>query len=318
MDQYLSVSHPGKNNAADQFLSVPPSFKTQQRRRSDSQRDTAFDQQLKQDRQRQKDKQQQQQQKKPHQKPVSLLKDAKPQPTPSSGSTVDAPPSNPSITLDLKKVRSREGSTSSNIKKSGGNNPKPKHPKRNSISDAFSAFSTSPGSWRDEESPFGPLDQIASRRVFAYLVSVLNSSDPDHDFSSLLPEHFQRETNPNTVINSFNNALFGLGMPLPPRLWDCVNRIIDTNDCMTFSFSPPESFLADEPRLIWSMMWFFFNKRKKRVLYIHLKALRHHQSPNMGPRDPTAPFDFNNTPNESEYDLTQYSDDEVVGGLEMD
>lgn len=196
--------------------------------------------------------------------------------------------------------------------------PKPKHPKRNSISDAFSAFSTSPGSWRDEESPFGRLDQMSSRRVFAYLVAVLNASDPDHDFSSLQPEDFQREQNTNTVINSFNNALFGVGMPLPPRLWECVNRLIDTSECMTFSFTPPETFLADEPRLIWSMMWFFFNKRKKRVLYLYLKAFRHHQSPELSASAGNGDS-LSQAANNDEYDLTTYSgDEEIVGEIEMD
>ncbi|ODV92228.1 hypothetical protein CANCADRAFT_14423, partial [Tortispora caseinolytica NRRL Y-17796] len=125
-------------------------------------------------------------------------------------------------------------------------------------------------------SPFGPLDQVSSRRTFAYLIAVLNASHPDHDFSTLRPVDFKRERNVSQVINAFNNALFGLGMPVPPTLWDIVDDHIDLKESAIYSYQPSASFLADEPSTLWSMMWFFFNKRRKRVAYIYLKTVRLH------------------------------------------
>ncbi|GMF03265.1 unnamed protein product [Ambrosiozyma monospora] len=41
-----------------------------------------------------------------------------------------------------------------------------------------------------ESSPFGPLSKQSSRRLFAYLIGILNSSFPDHDFSTVQPSNF--------------------------------------------------------------------------------------------------------------------------------
>lgn len=41
----------------------------------------------------------------------------------------------------------------------------------------------SAGSFRNIISPFGPLDQPASRRTLFYLIGTLNASFPDYDFS---------------------------------------------------------------------------------------------------------------------------------------
>lgn len=185
-------------------------------------------------------------------------------------------------------------------------------------------------------SPFGPLDQPASRRTFAYLISVLNATQPDHDFSTLTPEDFKREHSSAKVINSFNNVLFGLGMPVPVNLWEYIDTLIDIKECAIYSHTPPQTFLDDEPGTMWSIMWFFFNKRRKRVAYLHLKATRHHH---LSPRLTSTEFQgrtsgrnsitqddlINSNDNDEDYDLTYSSpeeeesyDDEVVGDLEMD
>ncbi|ANB14421.1 RNA polymerase III-inhibiting protein MAF1 [Sugiyamaella lignohabitans] len=175
-------------------------------------------------------------------------------------------------------------------------------------------------------SPFGPLDQAASRKTFAYLISVLNASDPDRDFSSLQPEDFKREPSSTSVVNTFNNILFGQGLPVPPRLWETLDKNIDLKESSIYSHTPPEAFLADEPGTMWSMMWFFFNKRRKRVAYIHLKAVRHYQSPLLTAVDSRRrrkdEIKDEYDEDKDEYDLTYSSDsqmyDEVVGDLELE
>ncbi|KAK9319562.1 Maf1 regulator-domain-containing protein [Lipomyces orientalis] len=162
-------------------------------------------------------------------------------------------------------------------------------------------------------SPFGPLDQVSSRRTFAYLIAVLNASHPDHDFSSLRPVDFKRERSANQVVNAFNNTLFGVGMPVPPRLWEIVDSHIDLKDCVIYSHTPSPSFLADEPGTIWSMMWFFFNKRRKRVAYLFLKGTRHSYHLQSSRR--TSRHENGNISDEME---DYESEDEVVGDLEMD
>lgn len=169
-------------------------------------------------------------------------------------------------------------------------------------------------------SPFGDLSDSGSRKVFAYLIAILNASDPNHDFSVLQPDDFSRESSPSAVISSFNNVLFGLGMPIPPRLWDVLDDQIDMRDCTIFSFTPDATILADEPGALWAMSWFFFNKRRKRVACIALNARRHSLSPTLGPK--IVRSDVINGDDEEDYDLTYSSDtdmyDEVVGELDLE
>lgn len=175
------------------------------------------------------------------------------------------------------------------------------------------------------DSPFGPLDQAASRKAFAHLIAILNYTHPDHDFSSLQPADFRRERSPTTVINSFNNLLFASGIPVPATMWECLDRHINLKESAVYSHSPPESFLDDEPGTLWCYMWFFFNRRRKRVAYLHLTAIRSHHSPTLG-RDAfmnggSGSGKERTTNGEEEYDLTiegSESDYDVVGDLELE
>jgi hypothetical protein len=128
-------------------------------------------------------------------------------------------------------------------------------------------------------SPFGPLDQNSARRTFAYLIATLNASHPDYDFSSVLrPTDFRRERNLRTVINTFNTTLFNLGSNVSkslPRMWDTIDSEMDLTQCNIYSYSPDD--VSDDPYgeegLIWSNVYFFFNKQKKRVCYLYLRGI---------------------------------------------
>lgn len=180
-------------------------------------------------------------------------------------------------------------------------------------------------------SPFGPLDQAASRKAFGYLISVLNSSHPDHDFSSLQPSDFRRETSIPGVLNSFNNLIFSVGMPLSPNLWQSIDEHISLKECAVYSHVPSDTFLNDlEPGTLWCYMWFFFNKRRKRVAYLHLTAIRTHEASSSTKRNEMRERRRNSSPafysdyyEEEEYDLANGSgdeneDDAVVGDLELE
>lgn len=208
------------------------------------------------------------------------------------------------------------------------------------------------GAYALSASPFGPLDQSASRRAFAYLVSVLNATYPDHDFSSLQPSDFKRESSCTKVMYAIHNILLSLGKPVPPRMWEYLDKMMQLRHCAIYSHTPPDSFLADEPGVMWSVMYFFFNKKRSRVAHIHIKSVRHHHhhSPVLTSIDPSSSRPRRGTrsslddydDNDNDYDLTYSSeasfdeameeynddaqgddrddrdDDEVVGGLEMD
>ena len=64
-----------------------------------------------------------------------------------------------------------------------------------------------------DESPFGPLKNVTTRKTFAYLIAILNSSFPDQDFTNLQPttENFYRIESPDELVHRFNNVLLSLG-----------------------------------------------------------------------------------------------------------
>nr|ODN76443.1 hypothetical protein L203_06399 [Cryptococcus depauperatus CBS 7841] len=56
---------------------------------------------------------------------------------------------------------------------------------------------------------FGRLDEKESRKAHFLLVSTLNSAFPDHDFTSLRPDHFTREPSAAQVLAYLSGSLLG-------------------------------------------------------------------------------------------------------------
>ncbi len=67
--------------------------------------------------------------------------------------------------------------------------------------------STSPGgpnTGAAAPSPLGPLNSSATRKLLVALITTMNASFPDYDFSNLRPEQFEHESNRFFVQNSIN------------------------------------------------------------------------------------------------------------------
>ncbi|KAF9210739.1 RNA polymerase III-inhibiting protein maf1 [Podila verticillata] len=96
-------------------------------------------------------------------------------------------------------------------------------------------------SFRNIISPFGPLDQPASRRTLFYLIGTLNASFPDYDFSDAKPEQFRKEPSVSMVINSINATLFNHGNVRAVkdlRIWDSINLLIEFEHTDVYSYNP--------------------------------------------------------------------------------
>lgn len=82
-----------------------------------------------------------------------------------------------------------------------------------------------------DESPFGPLKNASTRKTFAYLIAILNTTYPDHDFSNLQPttENFHKVESPEDLMHRFNNIMVSLGKreDLLSWIWDTVNVYMD-------------------------------------------------------------------------------------------
>jgi len=144
------------------------------------------------------------------------------------------------------------------------------------LSDTLSPPLQSKAVYASLHSPFGPLDHPSARKTFAYLIATLNASHPDYDFSSVLrPTDFRRERSLRQVINGFNTTLFNLGGPVLRGMWDAIDSEMDLTRCNIYSYTPEDmsdDAYGDEG-LIWSTIYFFYNKHKKRVCYLYLRGI---------------------------------------------
>lgn len=157
-------------------------------------------------------------------------------------------------------------------------------------------------------SPFGSLNQVSSRRTFAYLVATLNASHPDYDFSHLLrPSDFRREKSLPHVMNTIDTTLYNLqprstalvsetphwsttpsaNLPMTPtgrerwgpRMWQLIDKQMSLGQCSIYSYAPEEDPFTfgdgedEDETAIWSLNYFFFNKNLKRVCYLYLRGL---------------------------------------------
>ncbi|WWD21999.1 hypothetical protein CI109_106487 [Kwoniella shandongensis] len=127
---------------------------------------------------------------------------------------------------------------------------------------------------------FGRLDEKESRKVHFLLVSTLNAAFPDHDFSSLRPDHFTREPSATQVLSYLSGNLLGpsgtgttpiflspLGLLSPngparsppqaspqssspslapsmanPDLYRALNEVLPMEDCEVYSWFPEPEY----------------------------------------------------------------------------
>jgi hypothetical protein len=54
------------------------------------------------------------------------------------------------------------------------------------------------------DSPLGDLHESSTKHLLVSLITTLNASNPDYDFSGLRAENFQREQSVQAAINSIN------------------------------------------------------------------------------------------------------------------
>jgi len=125
----------------------------------------------------------------------------------------------------------------------------------------------------DYYSPFGPLSQQSSRRLFAYLIAILNLTYPDHDFSLVQPTNFSLLTSPEVLVKRVNSLLISLGKSKRlDWIWQTIDTHMDITQCTCFQYEPEQSFLGDLPGTLWCNMYFMYNKKRKRVAFLCFRA----------------------------------------------
>ncbi|CAH0522544.1 unnamed protein product [Peronospora belbahrii] len=106
-------------------------------------------------------------------------------------------------------------------------------------------------------SPLGPIASPATRKLLINLISTMNASFPDYDFSAVKPEQFRKEPDFRIPLQRINHDLAELldaeGNGFVEKMWE-VTFLIWTRD----PFSDGN---------LWSFNYFFYNKVQKKVLY---------------------------------------------------
>ncbi|CDK26317.1 unnamed protein product [Kuraishia capsulata CBS 1993] len=171
-----------------------------------------------------------------------------------------------------------------------------------------------------EDSPFGPLSEPSSRKTFAYLIAILNASYPDHDFSYVQPDNFKALSSSAELISKFNSLLLSLGRSQDLNwMWETINSHMDLADCVVYLYEPEESFLNDlSPGTLWFITWFVYNKKRKRVAFLNLRAsvLKNNYTPRRNSKVNT--LDEEEGEDLQEYDLRDGYEDAIMSDDEED
>ena len=56
-------------------------------------------------------------------------------------------------------------------------------------------------------------------------------------------------------------------------MWQVIDKEMSLKDCSAFSYEPDANQYDGDESALWTFNYFFFNKAKKRVCYLYLKAL---------------------------------------------
>mmetsp|Transcript_25022 Transcript_25022/g.75122 ORF Transcript_25022/g.75122 Transcript_25022/m.75122 type:complete len:238 (+) Transcript_25022:197-910(+) len=134
-------------------------------------------------------------------------------------------------------------------------------------------LSTSPSSF-DRSSSLGSLNASGTRRLLIDLISTLNASFPDHDFSALRAEHFEREADASSVMRNCNTQLGDLSesSDFLEELWAAIDDAIKVRECEVYTYVPDLDTDPLSEGCIWSFNYFFFNKQLKRIVYLSCVA----------------------------------------------
>ncbi|CEG68560.1 hypothetical protein RMATCC62417_04799 [Rhizopus microsporus] len=128
-------------------------------------------------------------------------------------------------------------------------------------------------------SPFGRLTESTPRKTFFYLLATLNAAFPDNDFENVRPDQFIKMPSVEMVMNSVNTTLFNLGNDVVVnqyRLWDVLDEIVQLNECDVYTYNPDadDDPMNDEDGYLWSVNYFFFNRKLKRMIFFSIKSER--------------------------------------------
>jgi len=152
-------------------------------------------------------------------------------------------------------------------------------------------------------SPLGALSDATSRRLLIDLISTLNASFPDYDFSCLRPDQFTKEASAPFVMRSINSNLADVAtQEALTELWSAVDDAVTLDDCDVYSYVPD---LETDPFSdnLWSFNYFFFNKALKRIVFFTCVARSKYNYNDLTQQESVDDFRIPNNDNDEDDDF---------------
>ncbi|GMF65490.1 unnamed protein product [Phytophthora lilii] len=91
-------------------------------------------------------------------------------------------------------------------------------------------------------SPLGPIAAPATRKLLINLISTMNASFPDYDFSAVKPEQFRKEPDFRIALQRVNHDLAELleaqGNGFVEKMWEAIAEAITLEECDVYSYIP--------------------------------------------------------------------------------
>jgi len=128
-------------------------------------------------------------------------------------------------------------------------------------------------------SPLGPINHASTIQLLVQLISTMNSSLPDHDFSNLQASDFLRVNNIDLVVNKINDYLLNHSLEakfhgIRKRFWDMLDSVVNLKKCDLYSFVPDDESEVFGSGQVWTMNFFFVNKSAKKIVFFACSASR--------------------------------------------
>jgi len=123
---------------------------------------------------------------------------------------------------------------------------------------------------RSRASSLGDLSEVSTRRLLIDLISTLNASFPDYDFSNAKTDDFVPQSSLTYVLQRVNSYLAEITVnnsSFLDEMWRTMDEIIGLKNCEVYSYVPDMSEDPFSDGSLWSFNFFFFNKDLKRICY---------------------------------------------------
>mmetsp|Transcript_47035 Transcript_47035/g.110819 ORF Transcript_47035/g.110819 Transcript_47035/m.110819 type:complete len:233 (-) Transcript_47035:1404-2102(-) len=120
-------------------------------------------------------------------------------------------------------------------------------------------------------SPLGSMNEVHTRKLLINMILTLNNTFADYDFRDLKPEDFVREASLEMVMNSVNSKMSRVdeatNSDFCNRLWGALTSEMSLRECEIYSYVADLDDDALSIGKIWSVNYFFYNKKLKKLAF---------------------------------------------------